>query len=83
LAASLIPARASIGGRPPDVAIRIKASIASCLSVVRVLPPRDVIAGIFKGDELATAWQRNRLVKRSFPAAMRRPIHATEPVGPR
>jgi hypothetical protein len=64
--------------RRPSRRVAIKASIAACHSVVSCYA-----AGIFRGDELATAWQRKRLVKRSFPAAMRRPIHATEPVGPR
>jgi hypothetical protein len=58
---------------PPDVATKIKASIAAChfLSLVLDLrKPRDVIAGIFEGDKLATARQRYGIIERSFPTAV-------------
>jgi len=54
--ARMTPIRANIVG-PPDVATRIKASMAAChcglMLGFRKLD--DVIAGILEGDELATA----------------------------
>jgi hypothetical protein len=32
----------------------------------------DIFGGVLRGDELATAWQRDRFVERSFPAAVSR-----------
>jgi hypothetical protein len=64
--------RANIVG-PPDVATRIRASIAASHSwgfVLGLRKPRDVFAGILERDQLAAAGQRDRLVERSFPAAI-------------
>jgi hypothetical protein len=65
----MTPIRANIVG-PPDVATRIKASIAACHSAAFVLGLRkldDVIAGILERHELVTARQRYRIVKPSLP----------------
>jgi len=55
------------------VATRIKA-FHCCLPlrgpVLCLRKPRNVAAGILKRDKLATAGQGNRIIKRSFPAAI-------------
>ena len=38
--------------------------------VLGLVKPRDVVASIFEGDELATARQLYRIVKLSLPAAI-------------
>jgi hypothetical protein len=66
------PMRANMVG-PPDVATRIKASLTAChiprprASLGKL---RDVAAGVLKGDELAPARQRDRIVKPTLPAAI-------------
>src|SRR5437667_9215747 len=70
--ARMTPIRANIVG-PPDVATRIKASIAACHSAAWCSAfGSDVVAGILQGDELATARQLYRIVKLSSPAAIGR-----------
>jgi hypothetical protein len=66
--ALITPIRANIVG-PPNVATRIKASIAglplrSLMLGLRKL--HDVIAGVLEGDELATAGQRDRITNARF-----------------
>jgi hypothetical protein len=70
--ARMMPMRANIVG-PPDVATRIKASMAACHSAAscsgfRKL--RDVFAGILKSDELACARKRDRIVELALPATI-------------
>jgi hypothetical protein len=70
--ARMTPIRANIVG-PPDVATRIKASIAACHSAASCSAFgkfRDVGAGVLEGDELAPAWQWDWFVKPSLPAAI-------------
>jgi hypothetical protein len=43
---------------------------------------RDASPGIFRRDEVATAQQRDRLVKGSFPAALRQRCFSTDTLGP-
>jgi hypothetical protein len=68
----MTPIRANIVG-PPDVATRISASMAALplrglgLGLRKF---RDVLAGVLKGDELATARQRYRLFEMSLPPAI-------------
>jgi len=73
----MTPIRANIVG-PPDVATRIK-SLHGRLPLLGLVlglrKLRDVIAGVLERDKLATPRQRYRLVKRSFPPAIRRTIH--------
>jgi hypothetical protein len=66
----MTPMRANIVG-PPDVAARIKASMAACHSAGIVFGLRKfgyVLAGILERDKLATARQRYRISKRALPA---------------
>jgi hypothetical protein len=68
----MTPIRASIVG-PPDVATRIKASIAAChfrCFVLGLRKLRDVGPGIFKRDELAPTGQRDRIIECSLPPAI-------------
>jgi hypothetical protein len=58
---------------PPDVLTRIKASVAACHSWASCSAPGSfvmLVAGILKGEEIATARQRYWIFETSLPAAV-------------
>jgi hypothetical protein len=68
----MTPIRANIVG-PPDVATRIKGlhcRLPFCGLVFGPWQLRDVLAGILKGDEGATARQRYWIIERPFPTTL-------------
>jgi hypothetical protein len=68
----MTPMRANIVG-PPDCRYqdqRLHRSQPFWGFVLGLRKPRDVFAGILERDQLAAAGQRDRLVERSFPAAI-------------